>query len=187
MKLQKRLNLNLATHPLRNRNLYFLLLISVGSLLLFVSVMNGIVYFKYNVRAKDLHASIVKTEQIKMDLQRDQRKFSVRIQDASQENEEKVDLINSLIYKKSFSWVDFLTALENSLPDSSYIVSLIPYFRGDSEIEVRFKVASPDLEELFEFTTQLESQQFKELKVMREIRDKGYLISEISITYERTH
>lgn len=182
----KRLNLNLASHPLRNRRLYILLLILLGGLFLLVSVNSGNIYWRYKARINELKVSRAEVDRIKRELQREEKRYSVQIDNANKNYKKKVDLINSFILRKSFSWVEFLTALENSLPDSSYIVSLTPSYQEAAKIEIRFKIATPNLNELFNFISHLESLEFKEIRAMREQKSSdGYLLTEISLIYER--
>ena len=46
----------------------------------------------------------------------------------------RVDLVNRIIFQKSFSWTGFLSELEASLPDSIYITSLVPNVLGDRTV-----------------------------------------------------
>jgi len=99
---------------------------------------------------------------------------------------EMVDEVNSIIYRKSFSWADFLTSLEKSLPDSSYIISLAPTFTEDLNMKVRFKVVSRGLDDLLKLINNLEALKFKQIKVLNEVtNEQGLLLSEVTVSYER--
>jgi hypothetical protein len=167
--------------------MFFVLLIVLGTAVVCLSAWDCFTYLKFKNRNSAISAEIESRNAVKREIQREETRLNTQIQDLNIKYMKKIDLINSFILRKSFSWIDFLTALENSLPGSSYILSMAPSFKGGSRIEIRFRVATPNLDELFEFISQLESQGFTDLRVMREApaRDR-YLISEISLSYEKT-
>ena len=155
---------------------------------LVVAVIGGYTYLNYKSKGKDVRLSIDESEQLIKNAQREEMRFSGRIDEETIKYKAKIDLINSLIYRKSFSWIDFLADLENSLPDSCYIVSLAPNLKGDSKMEVRFRVASPNLNALLNFYNKLDSKKFKDIRIRSESRtDSGFLLAEISSIYERTY
>jgi len=118
--------------------------------------------------------------------QRKEKEFTERSKQAIEKYKERIDLVNRIILRKSFSWVKFLADLENSLPDSSYIISLAPKLIEDSRMEVRFKVASQNLNMLLELINNLKALEFKGIRVESETKNKkGFLISAISLNYER--
>ena len=183
---QRRINLNLASHPLRNRRLFYLLASSLGLIFLLVLLSAGDIYFSYKGKAKKIESSMMKADQSIKKAQRQKKQYTTRIEKIAKENKGMVDLINSLIYKKSFSWIDFLSCLEDSLPDSSYIVSLAPTISENLKMNVRFGVVSGSLDELLKLINNLEALKFKQIKVLNEARnDDGSLRSEISLTYEK--
>jgi len=92
-----------------------------------------------------------------------------------------------MIYKKSFSWVDFLSALEEALPASCYIESLAPTLKENSQMEVRLKVAAPSLDELLKLNKNLFQKNFTGIRIISEsINETGLLVAEITLIYERT-
>jgi cell division protein FtsB len=187
MNNKLRYNLNLASHPLRNRRMFFMLLIVLGAAFLCLSAWDCFTFLKYKNKNSEISAEIGSRNAVMRELRREETRMVTQMQDLNIKYKKKIDLINSFIVRKSFSWIDFLTALESSLPSSSFIVSMAPSFKGGSRIEIRFRVATPDLDELIEFISQLESQGFKDLRVMREAPGRNrYLISEISLSYEKT-
>lgn len=183
---KRRLNLNLAAHPLRNRRLFYFLASSLGLIFLVVCLLAGNIYFTYKKKAEDMEASLSKIDQSIRNAQRNERQYTTRIQETAKEDKAIVDLINSLIFKKSFSWMDFLSCLEDSLPNSSYIVSLAPMLTEDLKMTVKFAVVSRSLDDLLKLINNLEALKFKQIKVLNEARsDEGTLRSEISLIYER--
>jgi hypothetical protein len=98
----------------------------------------------------------------------------------------RVDLVNSIILRKMFSWTGLLSDLEKSLPDPSYISALTPSFTPEGAVALEMRVTSRSLDDLMAFITALTANGFKNIKVGGEQRsDDGRLISEISTTYER--
>lgn len=159
-----------------------------ASAFLVVALIGGYTYLNYRSKGKDVRSSIEESEQMIKNAQREEMRFSGRIDEETTKYKAKIDLINSLIYRKSFSWIAFLADLENSLPDSCYIVSLAPNLMGDSKMEVRLRVASPNLNALINLLNKLDSKKFKQITIRSESRtDTGFLLAEISSIYERTY
>lgn len=186
MITSKPLSLNLASYPLRNRRLFYLLFSVLGIALLLVLFLAGRTFFEYRYKAQKMRASIWKTEQLIIDVQREEKEFQDRIEDAIRAYKKKVDLINSIILSKSFSWIEFLSDLENSLPDSSYIVSLAPTLTKDLKLQLRFKVASQNINDLLKLINNLRALKFDQIRITSEAEsERGTLLSEISLIYER--
>jgi Tfp pilus assembly protein PilN len=187
MRKQKRVNLNLATHPLRNRRFFFLLSGILGVLTLVIFVSGGYTFWKYNKRNKNFQGNNAQMESMMHDAKREELRLTKQIEEAARSYQEKVDLLNTLILKKSFSWVDFLSALEESLPASCYIESLVPTLRENNLMEVRLKVAAPSLDELLKLNKNLFEKKFTGIRIISEsISETGLLIAEITLAYERT-
>lgn len=186
MEKPKRLSLNLASESLRNRRFYFLLLGVLLASLLVVSFFAGTLFFKYRTKAETTHASLVKIEQLINIAQREEKEFETKSREASKQDKDKVDLVNGIILRKSFSWIEFLSKLESSLPDTSYIVSLAPTLTEDSRIELRFKVVSQNLNDLLGLINNLNALKFKQIRFLSESKNEsGQILSEISLSYER--
>ncbi|NIM59771.1 MAG: hypothetical protein GTO16_12655 [Candidatus Aminicenantes bacterium] len=183
---RERLGLNLASHPLRNKRFFYLILFSLAVILLLISFLAGKIFFEYNDKAQETKASIKGMDKLVKDAQRDEKDFSGRIEDVTIKYKGKVDLINSIILGKSFSWIEFLSDLENSLPDSSYIVSMAPTLAKDSKLQLSFKVAYSNVDDLLELYNNLRALKFNQIKIISEAEnEKGLLISEISLNYEK--
>ncbi len=187
MTLQKRLNLNLATHPLRNRKFFFFLIGISSVLLLAILSLGGYTYYKFSARNKNFERNWAQIEKKIMSVQREERRLTVQIEEAAKKYQRQVDLLNALILKKSFSWVDFLSALEEALPESCYIVSLEPFLIENNQMEVRLEVVAPNLDELFKLNRNLFEKNFSSIRTISESTEQaGFLVSEISLVYERT-
>lgn len=183
----KKVSLNLASKPIRNRRLFYFLLCFVGITLMVVSFLAGEIFFTYRTKTNEVKTSIANLEQRMRIARRKEREFTTKIKEEEKNYKGKVDLINDIILRKSFSWIKFLANLENSLPDSSYIVSLAPKLTGESNMEVRFKVVSENLSGLLKLINNLRALGFEEIRVESEAKDeRGLMVTEISFRYERT-
>lgn len=182
----RRLNLNLATRPLRNRRLFWLLGGLLGLAFLVTVLLAIIVFFQFTLKKNVVVAGLRKADETIKTAQSEQKRLGVRLKEAAKKDQKTVDAINSIILKKSFSWTDFLSKLEDCLPDPSYILSLTPTLVDDTRIEVRFRVVSQSLDDLLALMNKLLDMKFSPPRVETEERnDKGQLTSEISVTYER--
>jgi Tfp pilus assembly protein PilN len=183
----KRTSLNLATSPLRNRRLYFFLGGLLGLGIIVLALLAGIFFVRFTLKKRIVKASLGTVEQRIQADQREIKRLSSRNKETAKRDKKKVDLINSIILKKSFSWTEFLSKLEDCLPDSSYIISLSPSLVDDSRVQVRFKVVSQSLDDLLKLVTNLQAQKFNPPRVESEERnERGQLTSEIIVSYERT-
>jgi hypothetical protein len=171
---------------MRNRRLFLLLAVFLGISTCLVLVLGGKLHFEYKDLAQEAEKEV---EQIERQISVDQRKaneLNIKIVDLDEEHSEEVELINSLVYSKSFSWMDFFSALEESLPASSYIVSLRPFPEEGISMEVKFKVASASMNELLNFIARLAAKGFKDIQILSESKSpEGHSLTEISLRYER--
>jgi Tfp pilus assembly protein PilN len=117
--------------------------------------------------------------------QKEQRRLSAKAKEAAKKDRHRVDMVNSIILKKSFPWTDLLSRLEDCLPDSSYILSLAPTLVDDARVRVRFKVVSQNLDELLKLINNLEAKKFNPRSESEERSNRGELTSEITVSYER--
>ena len=187
MKARKKIYLNLASRPRKNRRLFYFIFGLVGGAALIFSIYGGVVYIKYRVTSKKINAAINRIENRKINIQGLDNKFSDQIEKASLENQAEVDMINSIIYKKSFSWVEFLSIFERTLPEACYLVSFDPVFKEGASVTVNLKVASPDLGRLLKLINNLNTLRFRNIRLVNESKaENGLFIYEISLNYERT-
>jgi Tfp pilus assembly protein PilN len=186
MKNHKKLNLNLASSPMRNRRFFIFLFALLGLSTFLVLVLGGKIYYEYKGSAKEAEQQVARIESQISNDQKVANELNIKIEELNDLYAEDVELINSLVYSKSFSWMDFFSALEDALPASSYIVSLRPFPEEGISMEARLKVASSSMNELLKFIARLAAQGFKDIQILSELKDKGgYSISEISLRYER--
>jgi Tfp pilus assembly protein PilN len=182
----RRLNVNLATRPLRNRRLFFLLGGVLALALLVTSLAAVVIFFQFSLKKSTARDGLRKTDaSIRAD-QTEQKRLAARVEEAVGKDQDIVDTINGIILKKSFSWTDFLSKLEECLPDSSYILSLAIPQIDNTGIQFRIKVVSRDLEDFLALINRLLNLNFSQPRLESEERnDQGQLVSEISVTYER--
>lgn len=186
MRNHKKLNLNLATNPMRNRRLYLLLFALLGISACLVLVLGGKIYHDYRDLALEAEKEVVQIERQISDTQRETNELNIKIEEFNTQYAKEVSLINGLVYSKSFSWMDFFSALEDALPVSSYIISLRPLPEEGISMEVRFKVASASMNELLKLIARLAAKGFKDIQILSESKSQeGYSLSEISLRYER--
>ena len=180
------IGLNLASRPLRSRRLYFFLSGLVGTLLVVATVLALMFFFRFYLKSRALKSRLDEIETRLTVSQREERRFSGRIREAVKKDQDKVDLVNRVILRKTFSWMKFLSRLEESLPASSYIISLDPQEVGGVSAQFRFKVVSRSLEDLLGLITNMQSRKFSQIRVESEEKTpQGQLMSEISVSYER--
>jgi len=183
---QRRVRLNLATQPVRNRRFFFLAASLTAALTLSLSVWGGSLFFKYRGRASEIGREVGEMDRQIQSAETKKIEFQSRIDELEKTHRRTVDLLNSLIYRKSFSWTDFLSGLEESLPSSCYIVSLTPTVLGDTKIELRVRFAHPNVDELIRWINNLKSEGFDSINIRSERRgDQGNLLTEMSVIYER--
>lgn len=188
MNNMRPLSLNLSENPLRNKRLFRTLFFFLGGLCLVLLVISLIVFCQYRTKNQNIKAALARVEDKINNAEHEENSYSSQIESLSQENLTQVNFVNHLITKKSFSWTGLLTALEKSLPEGCYIVSISPLQKVDSPTEIKLEVSSSGLDQFFKFINNLYSMNFTNFKLTREEKDKaGHLISEISLNYDETH
>ena len=187
MNKRTRLNLELATHPVRNRRLFFLSFALLMILLVGLAAVSFDLYFDYKKRLGE-NSTKIETLELKLGtIQREESQTTDRIGEKMALLQPRIDLINDIIYRKNFSWIEFLSQLEEALPDRCYIVSLAPAPREDLGMEVRIKVASPNLDDLLLLYTRLGNLGFKNVLIRSEDQSaNGLVLAEVSFSYERS-
>jgi Tfp pilus assembly protein PilN len=182
----KPLHLNLATRPRRNRRFFLSLAGLLGLALAAVLAAAVFLFLHFTLKSRAVKAELREAEGLVRAAETEQRRLAARIRESAKKDQQTVDVINSIILRKSFSWTEFLSTLETVLPPPCYILSLNPTQVEDTRIQVRFKVASPSLNDLLSLITKLNEMKFSQIRVENEERNTlGQVISEISVTYER--
>jgi len=182
----RRLNPNLATKPLRNRRLFYLLGGLLGLAFLITSLLAVFLLLQFTLKKNTVRASLKKANETVTTAQAEQKRLGIRINEAAKKDQRAINTINGIILRKSFSWTDFLSKLEECLPDASYILSLAPSLVDDTRIQFRFRVVSQNLDDLLALINRLQELKFSQPRVETEERnDRGQLTSDISVSYER--
>lgn len=186
MKNQAKLNLNLASSPMRNRRLFFMLCICLLIVFIGTSILGGRIYIRYKSKHSDIAKEFDTVNRKLTTEKKEETRYGTLIEQRLDDYKVASDYINSLIYRKSFPWIDFFAAMEESLPETSYIISLTPVPADGTEMEVRFKAVFIDLNELLKFIETLDSEGFEDINIISESQsEEGFLLSEISVRYER--
>lgn len=180
------LQINLATNPFRSRRLAIVLNGLLAVVLITMVVLSVVVYTGYSGKLAEAQEAAQEAETRFKELQTEQRQMNTGITELAALYQNKIDFLNQVIRKKSFSWSVFFSDLEEMLPDYSYIVSLTPLLRGESEVEVRLRIAVPGLTHFVQFLNNLYSRAYTGVKVNNEsTTERGYLLSEVSFVYKR--
>jgi hypothetical protein len=182
----RRLSLNLATRPLRNRRLFSVAGGLLGLAFLVAAFLAIIIFFQFTLKKGAVRARLRAADETSSSAQTEQKRLGNRVKEAVTKDQDLIDAINSIILRKSFSWTDLLSKLEDCLPDPSYILSLAPTQVGDTRVQFRFRVVSRSLDDHLALLNKLQEMKFNIPHVDFEERDeRGLLTSEISVTYER--
>ncbi len=180
------MNLNLATHPLRNRRAFTWLAGLLSACLVAVLALAVFYFVRYHSRRVEAGEKLAGLREAIATAEDEDRQFAERIRTVPPKDKLALDVLNGIIFKKSFSWVDFFSKLEEALPATSYLASLAPSFREDSSLELKLKVVSQTLDDHIALITNLNALKFSGIMVQNEDRnDRGQIVSEISLTYER--
>jgi len=181
------LNLNLATRPRRNRRLYLLLSRGLAALLVVLAGSSALVILKFGGESARLKTSIAAVRKLEDEAKREEKRLMADIQAEERLSRVRVDLVNSIILKKTFSWTTLFSEFETALPGPSYITSLVPSFTDQGDLALRLRVTSRNSDDLRALIDNLNARSFKDIQVFDEARsDDGRLITEISLTYERS-
>jgi len=186
MKNGQRMCLNLASHPARNLRLFFTLAGVLGALLLLLLVLGVGNVVRYGFQNRTTRSNLFQMDQRIAEAAREEKQFVKQVSEAVRDRQRNIDSINQVIYRKSFSWIKMLNSLEELLPDRCYIVSLAPAFHENTVMDLRFKIASPDLENWMNLVDRLYEQGFERIRLDSQTRGaNGFFIYEMSVRYER--
>ena len=177
--------LNLATRPVRNRRFYLLARAVLAALFVALIGFTAYTVAKYGLQTGRLKASLAEGNRRMTAAAQEQSRLLSDITKLEAADKARVELVNRIIFQKSFSWTGYLSELEASLPDSIYIMSLVPNVLGDRTVTLKIKAVSRGLDDLIVFLNNLNSRKFK-YRLENESREEGgQLVSEITLTYER--
>lgn len=180
------LDLNLASRPLRNRRLFRTAAWALVAAIVALAGLAAFVFLTYGGETSRLKASMSETRQVQADAAREERRLQADIDREEKLSGARVDLVNAIIRKKTFSWTGLLSELERALPDASYIMNLSPAYTSGGGVELQMRVSSRTMDDITAFITALNAQDFKGIQLSGEQRDRdGRYLMEIRATYER--
>jgi hypothetical protein len=178
--------MNLATRPARNRRFYLLARAVLAAACVVLLGMTAFTMIKYGLLSARLNASLAGANARHAAAAKEQRRLLAEVRKEQQAKQAEVDVINRIIYQKTFSWTGFFSLLEASLPDTVYITSpLTPNFSGERTVTLKIKVVSAGLDDLLVFLNNLHARNFSYRFESESREEEGQLISEISLSYER--
>jgi hypothetical protein len=183
----RKININLAARPLRNRRFFFSLIGAATAIFLAVAALSVTFLIASRTREKALSASLDGVRKEVTEARQERDRWRVQIREWAATYRTTVDALNAVLIDKRFSWVEFLSRLEESLPPSSYIVYMAPLVAREGTVEARVKVSCPSLPELLSLIQKLNGQGFKNIAVRQEAQLNGQWIWEILFTHERTY
>src|SRR5512136_2071288 len=80
----------------------------------------------------------------------------------------RVNLVNEVILRKTFSWTSFLSEFETALPEASYITAFTPRFSGPRTVSITARVVTRSLDDLLALINALNTRSFKGIQVNSE-------------------
>lgn len=181
----KKANVNLASQPLRNRRFFFTLLSLAAGLFLVVAGLSALSYSKSRAREGSVRGSLVEMRRMTETARKEKNDWSLQIRDLSRKYRDKIDSTNAIILKKSFSWVDFFSKLEEALPTASFITWFASIQAAEGNFEFKFKVVSQSLSDLLALIQRLDALGFKNISMRNEVSQPGQVVSEIALSHER--
>ena len=122
------LNLNLATRPLRNRRLYNAAIRVLAGLIVVLAGLAVFAVVKYGGEASRIKTASAATRQVQNDASLEQKRLDADIDREEKLSRARIELVNGIILRKTFSWAGLLSELEQALPGPSYITGLSPSF-----------------------------------------------------------
>lgn len=180
----EKIHLNLAKNPLRNKRVFIIPLTLLLLLCAGVIFLDGYLFMRAGQGIKETRSAISGMERRIRESEREQERLSSNIEAAAKEKSDEVDLMNSIIFLKTFSWTEFFSRLERALPGSCYIVSLTPKFFPDALLEIEMNTVTPGLDELLVLLNNLESEGFSRIRMLRESRDENGITARIVLSLE---
>jgi Tfp pilus assembly protein PilN len=177
--------LNLATRPVRNRRFYLLARAVLAAACAVLLGLTAFTMVKYGLQLGRLNVSLADASNRHDAAAKEQMRLQAEVRREKQAQQAAVDVVNRIIYQKSFSWTGYFSELEASLPDSVYITSLSPNFSGERTVTLKVKVVSAGLDDLLAFLNNLNARKFTYRFESESREEEGQLVSDISLSYER--
>lgn len=182
----KPIRINLASRPLRNRRLFVLASAGLGLAALLVFLLGVLVLSRFALKIRAVRSELSRVNEAIQSAQRERSKSQAMVQEAMKRDKGILDFVNGVIFEKTFSWSEFLSRLEEGLPDSSFVLSLAPVAVESRRVQFRLKVATAGLDDQVALINNLLALGFSQIRVEGEaVDDRGLLTSELLVSYER--
>lgn len=180
------LHLNLASRPTRNRRLYRAARNGLAVLAVVFIGLAGWTVARTGLRDAGVKSEIAAIEKTLDTSRQEERKLTQDTEKRKKTDLPRVNLVNEVILRKTFSWTSFLSEFETALPDASYITAFTPRFSGPRTVSITARVVTRSLDDLLALINALNARNFKGIQVNSEARaDDGRLVYEMNLTYER--
>jgi len=185
MRNNRPVRINLASEPLENKRLFRTLLALALVLIAVVGLAAGWSFVRFQVKSSRQGAEAARLESSLETARSESSRFRSRVQDLTKKHKGEVDFLNDLILRKTFSWVELLSRLEDSLPPSGSVSSLSPAFKGGAKAGVTLTAVFQNLNDLLAFIQNLQARGFSDIRLVSEGKNGyGLLESEIAVVYE---
>lgn len=178
--------LNLASQPWRNRRPFFFLAGCLIVLSLAILAVSLRLYVDYQTKINRARHETIRIARMEDALKREEKQFAARAAALAKNLETEVEVANSIISDKSFSWSEFFSRLEKALPLTCYLNSLSFSRRADLKLEIKFKLVAPDFNSLLRTIEKLREAGFSGLQIQSENLSGKNIISEMVMIYEGT-
>ncbi len=182
----KPIRVNLASRPLLNRRLFLFVGGGLALAALIALLLGGFIFSRFALKIRGTRSDLGRVEQSIQAAQREKAASEAKVEEARKRDQILADFANSVILEKAFSWSEFLSRLEEGLPDSSFILSLAPVAVESHRVQFRLKVASAGLNDQLALINKLLGLNFSQIRVEAEdVDERGLLNSELLVSYER--
>lgn len=139
----RKININLAARPLRNRRFFFSLIGAATAIFLAVAALSVTFLIASRTREKALSASLDGVRKEVTEARQERDRWRVQIREWAATYRTTVDALNAVLIDKRFSWVEFLSRLEESLPPA--VTSSIWRLSSPGKAQLRPASRSPAL------------------------------------------
>lgn len=170
--MTKRFQLNLSSRPFPRYKTTNVLLTGVWIILMLFSIWQAVGFLRFKDLAEDLRTAERDArveweylgEQVQTVEARLDRPESVALL-------EEIQFLDEVIQRKGFSWIALLNEIENVIPRSVYLRSLVPEAAGAQTVLVQMEVRGKSIDDLSAFISGLEgTAAFRDVKVSIEER-----------------
>jgi hypothetical protein len=182
-----KLNINLATHPHEDAGRFYSawlpLLVVLAVMALAVSAKAFSAFQERRVVARELAAEIDKIE--KLTEERKQAEATMA-QPANSGTRDQAHFLNQVFKRKSFSWTQAFSEMEQIVPRGVQVVSMAPELGNDGQLRFKLEVESQRRDAIIELVRRMEqSPHFQQAQIKAEAsdRDTNLISAEIDSNY----